>query len=98
MNAPPAHRGPGAGSLDGRVAVVIGASSGIGEATARLFADAGARVHAAARREPALGGGIVGHSLDVVDRAAVDGFAAELAAAGPVHVVVLAAGVNIPDR
>src|SRR3954453_7943065 len=32
------------GSLNGKVAVVTGASSGIGAASARLFAEAGARV------------------------------------------------------
>jgi len=87
-----------AGSLNGRVAVVVGASSGIGEATARMLAEAGADVHAAARREPSLGDGIVGHSLDITDRAAVDAFARELSGAGPVHIVVVAAGTNLPDR
>jgi len=87
-----------AGSLNGRVAVVVGASSGIGAATARMLADAGANVHAAARREPSLGEGIVGHSLNIVDRAAVDAFARGLTAAGPVHIVVVAAGTNLPDR
>jgi NADP-dependent 3-hydroxy acid dehydrogenase YdfG len=77
---------------------VVGASSGIGAATARLLADAGAHVHAAARRQPELGDGIVGHSLDIVDRPAVDAFAAELGDAGPVHIVVVAAGTNLPDR
>lgn len=86
------------GALDGRVAVVIGASSGIGAATARLFADAGARVHAAARRRPSLGNGIVGHELDVTDRAGVDALADALLDSGPVHAVVIAAGANIPER
>ncbi len=87
-----------AGPLGGRVALVVGASSGIGAATARLFAEAGAQVHAAARRRPSLGDGIVGHELDVVDRAAVDGFARSLTEAGPVHAVVIAAGTNLRDR
>ena len=88
----------GAGPLSGRVAVVIGASSGIGASTARMLADAGATVHAAARREPSLGEGIVGHSLDITDRAGVDVLARELTEAGPVHIVVVAAGMNLPER
>ena len=40
--------------LDGRVAIVAGASSGFGAAIARLFAQAGARLALAARREPRL--------------------------------------------
>jgi NAD(P)-dependent dehydrogenase (short-subunit alcohol dehydrogenase family) len=38
------------GILDGKVAIITGATSGIGEATARLFAAEGARVLLAARR------------------------------------------------
>jgi NADP-dependent 3-hydroxy acid dehydrogenase YdfG len=83
-------------ALDGRVAVVVGASSGIGAATARMLADAGATVHAAARRTPSLGDGITGHTLDIVDRSAVGEFATELA--GPVHILVVAAGTNLRDR
>ncbi|GAA0657980.1 SDR family oxidoreductase [Salarchaeum japonicum] len=41
-------------SLDGEVAIVTGASSGIGEATANALADAGASVVLAARREDEL--------------------------------------------
>jgi NADP-dependent 3-hydroxy acid dehydrogenase YdfG len=84
--------------LSDQVAVVIGASSGIGNATARMLARAGAHVHAAARRRPSLGEGIVGHSLDVTDRPAVDAFARAVTAERPVHAVIVAAGTNIPDR
>ena len=38
------------GPLEGRVAAVTGASSGIGEATARALSDAGASVALGARR------------------------------------------------
>lgn len=41
-------------TLDGKVAIVTGASSGIGRATARLFAQEGARVVVAARRQAEL--------------------------------------------
>ena len=42
------------GRLDGRVAVITGGSSGIGLATARLFADEGARVFVTGRRQTEL--------------------------------------------
>jgi NADP-dependent 3-hydroxy acid dehydrogenase YdfG len=40
--------------LKGKVAVLTGASSGIGRATAKLFARAGAKVVVGARRKPKL--------------------------------------------
>ncbi len=87
-----------AGALSGRRAVIVGASTGIGAATAQAFAGAGAEVHAAARRRPELGVDVVGHELDVSDRAAVDELAARLTDRGPVHAVVIAAGTNLPER
>ena len=57
-------------SLDGKTAIVTGASSGIGLATARALVAEGVRVAAGARRVDRLdqvGGGAIGLPLDVTD-------------------------------
>jgi len=73
---------PEASALLGRVAIVTGASRGIGAATARAFAAAGARVVLAARDEPSLaavgaeivrgGGEALVAVTDVTDPASVE--------------------------
>ncbi len=84
--------------LQGKVAVVAGASSGIGLATALALADAGAEVHAMARRREAMeqaAPGVHAHRLDVSDSAAV---AQVIGAFDRIDVLVFTAGVNIPER
>ena len=75
--------------LDGKIAVVTGASRGIGQATARLLAQAGARVAGCARH---AAGEVV--ACDVGNAADVDRFVAGvLDRLGPPDVVVNNAGI-----
>jgi NADP-dependent 3-hydroxy acid dehydrogenase YdfG len=67
--------------LSSRVAVVTGASGGIGAAIARALAERGADVRAVGRRLAALdalGGGVRPYRLDLTDDAALTALAAEL--------------------
>jgi NAD(P)-dependent dehydrogenase (short-subunit alcohol dehydrogenase family) len=89
--------------LSGKTALVIGASSGIGLATATLFADAGAKVHAAARRREAIEDGAKGrdvkaHALDISDKESVWRVVDEVGEADGIDILVVAAGMNFPER
>ena len=96
------------GTLEGRVAVITGASSGIGEATAKALAARGARVALLARRKDRLealngeiqkaGGQSAVWQIDVTDRKAVERVAAEVVGKfGTVDIVVNNAGVMLPN-
>jgi NAD(P)-dependent dehydrogenase (short-subunit alcohol dehydrogenase family) len=91
------------GTLSGKTALVVGASSGIGLATANLFAEAGARVHAAARRREAIeegtgGRGVVAHALDISEKEAVWRVVEEVGESDGIDVLVVASGMNFPER
>ena len=90
-------------TLAGRVAIVTGASAGIGEATARALAAVGMRVAVCARRRERLeqlataisaaGGEAAVYPLDVTDGAAVRGMADHVAGRwGAIDVLVNNAG------
>jgi NADP-dependent 3-hydroxy acid dehydrogenase YdfG len=91
-------------TLKGRNAVVVGGGTGIGQAIARSFAQAGACVAIGGRRESALaetatGTSILMHAIDVACRDSTNTFfdwaKSQL---GQIDILVNAAGVNIKNR
>ena len=80
--------------LEGKTAIVTGASSGIGAATAQALVRAGARVVGGARRPELIVEPVVAFELDVTEPASCARFVAE-AAAGGVDILVNAAGLAL---
>ena len=84
-------------TVEGRVAVVTGAASGIGRAVAELLAADGATVAALDRAEPEAPDGGRAWACDVTDADRVVAVLAEVRdALGPVDILVNCAGVSLP--
>jgi NAD(P)-dependent dehydrogenase (short-subunit alcohol dehydrogenase family) len=98
------------GKLDGKTALVVGATSGMGRATALLFAREGANLALAGRRAGLLqelgvqivaetGRTALGIPCDVQNRAQVEGMIhLTRTQFGRIDILVYATGTNIPDR
>lgn len=90
-------------SLENKTAIVTGGASGIGLAITQAFAKAGATVHILELNEQlaqqvvesikADGGNAQAHTVDVSDQAQVIDVIGQIAADGPIHILVNNAGV-----
>jgi len=94
-------------SIAGRVAIITGAGSGMGRATAYVFADEGARLALVDRNAEAVeqvaadvrqaGGAAVAYAVDLADAGAIQGLVARVRAdLGPIDILVNNAGISIP--
>lgn len=88
--------------LEGKSAIVTGAASGLGAATARMLVENGAQVTLLDRSEPAaqkvaesIGKGC---RIAVADVTSAEQMEAAVQSAGPVHVLVNCAGIGDPMR
>jgi 3-oxoacyl-[acyl-carrier protein] reductase len=94
-------------SIEGKVAIVTGAASGMGRATAHLFADEGARVavvdigaarvNAVVDEITAAGGAATGFVVDLSDPAGISRLVDDVVASfGGIDILVNNAGVSLP--
>jgi len=96
-------------TIENQVALVVGASSGIGRETAALFARSGARIMASARREERLrdlkeslareGRVVETFAADASDASQMEHLAQRTRERlGEIDVMVFATGTNVPNR
>jgi len=91
-------------NLENKTAIITGAASGIGAATAELFASVGATVHAsdinleACQERHAGNDNIIVHHCDVSDKQSVDSHIAAVLASGTVDILFNNAGAGMVGR